>query len=454
MITRSAFILSFGKIYTFYSSKWVLLVAVGLFEVGSALSGAAPNSFSFILGRAIAGLGSAGIFTGAIVSITHIIPLRKRPIYMGLLGVAFCSATVLGPVIGGALTKNVSWRWCFYINLVIGGPAIVILALVLKLPSPKPRVINLGAQINQLDPFGTLTFLPSIVCLLLALQWGGSKYSWSDTHVIVLLVLCGVLFIAFVGIQIWKQDTATVPPRIFKNRSIAAGLFYSIMAGGSLTIMSYYLPIWFQAVKGVDAVRSGIDILPLALGLAVTSIIAGISVSKLGYYTIFVIAASILMSVGGGLLTTLQPNTEHAAWIGFQLVYGLGTGFGVQQPSVAAQTVLADEDVSIGAALMIFGQQLGSSVFVSVAQAALTNGLESGFRGIRGLDPKVVKASGATTFRALIPPQLLSAAVAAYNDAVVRAIIVAVALSGVSILGAFAMEWKSVKVQKVEEDRG
>lgn len=454
MITRSAFILSFGKFYTFYSPKWVLLFSVALFELGSAVCGGAPNSRLFILGRAVAGLGSAGIFTGAIVSITHIIPLRKRPIYMGLLGVSFMSATVLGPVLGGVFTNKLSWRWCFYINLGIGVPAILILVFGLNLPSPELKVTSFRDQINQIDPLGIACFFPSIVCLLLALQWGGTKYSWNDARIIVLLVLFAVLIIAFVGVQYWRQERATVPPRIFNQRSITAGFYYSITGCGSLTIMSYYMPLWFQAIKGVDAVQSGIDILPLAVSLAIAGIIAGVSVMKIGYYTPFMIVGSVLMCTGAGCLIMLEPDTGPAFYIGLQILYGFGTGLGVQQPSVAAQTVLADEDVSIGGALMIFGQQLGSSVFISIAQAALTNNLESGLEGIQGLDLSLVLSSGATTFRTLVPLRLLDEVIAAYNVAIVSAIMVAVGLAVVSIMGAFAMQWRSVRAKKDAKNKG
>jgi MFS family permease len=237
--------LLFGKIYTLYSPKYVLLTAINMFEIGSTICGAAPNSTAFIIGRAVAGWGSSGIFTGAVVTTQHVQPLQKRPMAMGLMGAMFGISSVAGPLIGGALTERVSWRWCFYINLHIGAVATVVLVLVLKVPSPVKVGMSIREQFIQLDPLGTLCFLPGLSCLLLALQWGGSRHAWNDMRIIVPLVLASLLILAFIIIQVWKPNTATVPPRIFKQRSIAAGFAYLLCSRAAMFVMIYYLPQWF-----------------------------------------------------------------------------------------------------------------------------------------------------------------------------------------------------------------
>jgi MFS family permease len=246
MLTSCAFQLFFGKVFTFYSTKWVFLLAIGLFEVGSALCGAAPNSVSLIVGRAIQGMGSAGIFSGIIVIMVASVPLHKRPGYQGGFGAVFGIASVIGPLLGGAFTTKATWRWCFYINLPIGAITIAVIALILQVDPPQASGKRLQEQFNQLDPLGNLFFLPGVICLLLALQWGGSAYSWNSGRIIVLLILSGILLLAFMAVQIWKQDRATVPPRIIKQRSVASGFFYAILAGSAMTIFVYFIPIWFQ----------------------------------------------------------------------------------------------------------------------------------------------------------------------------------------------------------------
>lgn len=131
-------------------------------------------------------------------------------------------------------------------------------------------------------------------------------------------------------------------------------------------LLVYYLPIWFQAIKGVSAVRSGIMNIPMVLSLVVSSIIAGGLITATGYYTPFMIASSILMSIGAGLITTFERDTGHAKWIGYQTLYGLGVGLGMQQAGMAAQTVLSKQDIPTGTALMFFAQSLGGALFISV----------------------------------------------------------------------------------------
>ena len=223
---------------------------------------------------------------------------------------------------------------------------------------------GLSTIINQFDPFGLVVFLPMVVCLLLALQWGGSRYPWHDGRIIALLVIFGILVIVFIGIQFWKKDNATVPPRIMKQRSVASGAWFSMCVGSSFFVLVYYLPIWFQAIKGVSAVRSGImnsTFHDLALLKRFTDrlyfssydsipcsclYISGVSITALGYYTPFVLAAPVLMSIGAGLLTTFKTTTPHEKWIGYQVIFGLGMGMGMQQTMIMVQTVLPKEDIA------------------------------------------------------------------------------------------------------------
>jgi MFS family permease len=304
---------------------------------------------------------------------------------------------------------------------------------------------TLREKFAQMDPIGTFFFLPCIVCLLLALQWGGVSYSWSNARIIVLLILAGVLFIAFVVVQKWKGDTATVPGRIFFNRSIIAGFSFSFVEGAAMQVLVYFLPIWFQAIKHVSAVKSGIMSLPFVLGLVIMGILAGVLTRKIGYYTPWMIASSILTPIGAGLISTFTPQTNHAAWIGYQALFGMGIGLGLQQASVAAQTVLSRKDVPIGAALMQFSQTLGGTVFISVGNNLFDSRLAQNLAKIPGIDVGSVVATGATDLKNLVPANLLPQVLLGYNDALRATFYLATALSCCTIFGALAMEWKSVK---------
>ncbi|KZF19197.1 major facilitator superfamily protein [Xylona heveae TC161] len=446
LLTFCSFQLLYGRIYTFYPPKLVFIVAIVIFEVGSAVCGAAPNSTAVIVGRALAGLGASGVFGGNIIIMFHTVPLQKRPIYTGLVGAVFGIASVVGPLLGGALTDNVSWRWCFYINLPIGGAAIVVIILILHLPPPKNQGASFREQINKMDPVGTLFFLPAIICLLLALQWGGSTYAWSNGRIIALLVVFGVLILAFVAVQVWKKDTATVPPRIIMQRSIAAGFFFSFCTGAAQMVLIYFLPIWFQAIKNVSAVKSGIMNLPLVIGMTIASLSSGFIITRIGYYTPFMIASTVLMSIGAALITTFQVDTRHPKWIGYQALWGIGCGMGMQQPGLAAQTVLSRMDFPTGASLMFFAQSLGGSVFISVGENLFASRLVKGVvKDVPGLDPGTVVNTGATDLQATVPSQDLDSLLHVYNHALTDAFKVALVATCVSVIGSLAMEWKNVK---------
>jgi MFS family permease len=340
LLTTCAFQLFFGKLYTFFSIKWVFLIALVIFEIGSAICGAAPNSAALIIGRAIAGVGSAGIFSGAILIVAATVPLRQRPTYMGLIGGMYGIASVAGPLMGGAFTDKLTWRWCFYINLPIGAVTFAFIAFFYH-PTERSRAQRFGdggwrKNLEVFDIYGTLVFLPMIVCLLLALQWGGSKYPWSNGRIIGLLVLFAVLLIVFIGIQFWKGDNATVPPRILKQRTVAAVAWFAAMIGAAFFTLVYFLPLYFQAIKGASAVKSGIMNLPLILSLVIMSMLVGVSITKIGYYTPFVIAGSILLSIGSGLVSTFTTTTPSSHWIGYQILFGFGMGMSMQQTLVAS----------------------------------------------------------------------------------------------------------------------
>ncbi|EGD96741.1 MFS transporter [Trichophyton tonsurans CBS 112818] len=452
LLTICAFQLIFGKIYTFFPVKWVFLIAITIFEIGSAICGAAPNSTALIIGRAVAGIGSAGIFSGALIIIAYSIPLEKRPAYTGAIGGMYGIASVAGPLMGGAFTDHISWRWCFYINLPIG--AVTILSILVFLKHPKQKLDNnqsWKARLMKLDPIGTAFFMPSIICLLLALQWGGTKYPWNNGRIIALFVVFALLISGFIYFQIRGGDSATVPPRILKKRSIASGAFFLFTIGSAFFIMVYYLPIWFQAIKGASATSSGIMNIPMVLSLVILSIASGITVTAIGYYAPLYYVSTVLTAIGAGLLTTFTTETSKGKWIGYQIIFGAGVGTGLQLSIIAAQAVLPLEDVAVGTVIMMFCQTLGGALFVSVGQNVFTNLLVKGVvNAAPGLDPQLVLRVGATQLKSMIPPQFLDGVQVAYNDALTKTWYVATALAALSVIGSVGMEWKSVKGKKIE----
>ena len=248
LVAMCAFQLLFGKLYVYFSIKAVFLASVTLFEIGSTICGAAPNSIAFIVGRAVKGIGAAGIFSGAVVVIVYAVPLHRRPLYQGLFGAVFGIASVAGPLLGGVFTSAVTWRWCFYINLPLGAVSMIVIFLLLRVQDRETTKKPLRYKLKQLDGLGTAAFAPGSVCVLLALQWGGMDYAWGSWRIVLLLVLGVFLWTAFVVVQVVYPETATVPPRIARNRSIAAGFWVSLMVGSSIMVFgSSYLvfPFFF-----------------------------------------------------------------------------------------------------------------------------------------------------------------------------------------------------------------
>lgn len=451
MMTTCAFQILFGRFYTFFRTKWVFMVAIGIFEVGSLVAAVAPDAEVFIAGRAIQGIGTSGIISGALIIISQVVPLRQRPRLGAIVGSMEGIAMITAPILGGFLTSNVSWRWCFYINLPIGGFVMAVVLFYLRTPPPPIEAHKSWVEkLRELDLVGTALLIPAIVCLLLALEWGGSKYRWNDLGIILLFILASVLVAMFTYFQWVKQDLGTIPPRIIKQRSILAGAFFSLCTSAALVVMTYYLPTWFQAIKSASASESGIMILPLLLGVIVAVILSGVLVSALGYYTPFMIAGSTLMSVGAGLMSTFTVGAGAAIRIIFPAIFGAGVGLGFQQPMIAAQTVLSQRDVPIGTAIMVFSQSLGGSITLAIAQAVFNNRLAANLRSedVSGDVADQLSSSGASSISSLVDGEDESGALTGYNAAITQTFYVSLVAATLSIVGALAMEWRSVKKQR------
>ncbi|OBT58605.1 hypothetical protein VE04_01686 [Pseudogymnoascus sp. 24MN13] len=407
--------------------------ALAVVGIGALVCALAPTSMAVVIGRAVAGVGSAG-----------------RPAFFGLIGAMYGIASVAGPLMGGAFTEKLTWRWCFYINLPIGAVTTVGLLAFLKLkPKPKRKEQSFWITFKHLDPLGTAIFVPAIICLLLALQWGGVIYEWGNGRIIALFVLFGLTIMVFIGLQIYLKDDATVPARIASQRTIASSVLFGLCIGGSFFIYVYFIPIWFQAILGTSAVDAGIDSLPLILAQVFAIIVSGGLVTYFGYFAPFFIASSVVMSIGAGLLTLLKVDSSKGAWVGFQFIYGLGVGLGFQQGGVAAQAVLKFSDVPIGTAVVLFVQILGGAVVSGVAQNLFTTNLVKNLTALHipNFDPNDIVHAGATNLRHMVAPERLPEVLVAYNAAIMKTFQLGLILSCLSILGAVGVEWKSMKAK-------
>ncbi|KAH8892910.1 major facilitator superfamily transporter [Thozetella sp. PMI_491] len=453
MLTSCGFILPYGRLYTLFPTKPVFLSGILLFEAGSAICGAASSSLMLIIGRAVAGLGSSGIFTGAILTMVNTVPLHRRPMLQGLFGACFGVASVAGPLLGGAFTESrATWRWCFYINLPLGAITVAVVLCLLHLES-KSKTQGWKVTMKSLDPLGTILFLGAITCLLLALERGSVEQSWSDSRNIALWVLFGVLFIAFIWWQFWTQDTtATIPARVFFQRSVAFGGLSQFFVGSTMLTASIYIPLWFQAITGVSAMQSGINTVPLVLSVVISSILSGGLVQFIGYYTPFMILGSCFMAVGAGFITTWSSHTSPPEWVGYQVLLGLGVGFTMQHPNLAIQTVLSPSDIPTGTALLSLCQTLGGAVFVSVGQNTFISKFTSALSTIDGVDVGRLVRSGATDLTQGVPEALRPLVLEAYNTSITNGpFLAALIVACLAVPSAVGMEFRSIKEKKAKK---
>ena len=456
LLTNAAFQLFYGKLYQILPLRWVFLWALLLFQVGSLIAGVAPTSTVLIAGRAVAGTGAAGITSGALNIMAHTTPIHRRPMFVGLIGAVYGIASAIGPILGGALAERVTWRWNFYLNLPIGFTAAIVLLLALNHlpPSAQGHRLPLRTAIARLDPVGTFSFVPSIICLLMALQWAGTTYAWSDGRIIALLTVFSVLFVVFVVAQVLISDqNATIPKNIAKNRNMAFGALFAFCQGSAFNLYIFYIPLYFQAVKNATPIESGVDYLPLILVNAIGILIAGSLTSKIGYNVPWIWASSILMAVGAALFTLLRVDTDTGRWVGFQLLFAIGSGLGLQQPLVTAQAVLPLEEIGPGTGVMMFAQLGGAAIFVSVANNVFAQNLVSGIAALRldGVDPDSIVQLGATQLRQIVPPQDVEQVLVVYNAALVKAYQVGLIVSCISVIGPAGMKWVALKKKDDKE---
>lgn len=452
LLTTTALQPMYGTVYKLFNVKLAYLGAVFIFEIGSLISAVAPTSTAFIVGRAIAGIGTAGIFSGSIVILSLSMPLPKRPMAFGMIASMWGIASVAGPLLGGAFTDGITWRWCFYINLPIGGLAMVIAFFFVKVNRNTDDTIGQSfiSRLLQLDITGAAIFIPAIVCLLLALQWGGADYPWNNSKIIGLFVGFGLMIAIFIGIQFWQQDRGTLPPRLFKDRNVLPAMMFSLFFGAGFFPLIYYLSLYFQAIQDVSAVQAGIKILPLMLSTVIISIVTGGIISAVGYYSIVVVPCTILYAVGVGMITTFDVDTPLREWFGYQVLAGLGIGAGFQASILVVQTVLTQEWIPVGTACVQFFQAFGGAIFIAISQTLFQNGLiDKLTEDDIGIEPTIFINIGASeikeTLESMGRMDALPTVLEAYMKGLRNTYYASLACAICALLACACFQWKSVK---------
>ncbi|PWY83324.1 MFS general substrate transporter [Aspergillus heteromorphus CBS 117.55] len=441
-----------GKFYSNFPSKWTFLSFFTIFELGSLICGVATSSKMLIIGRAVAGIGSSGMVNGALNILAGALPMHRRPPFMGIMMGCSQLGLVLGPLIGGAFTTYTTWRWCFYLNLPIGGLVGVLLVFT-RIPEqqvkPPLRSIEWATFYKGFDLFGFVLFAPAAIQLLLALEWGGNKFAWSSATIIGLFCGSAGTFLVF---GLWERrmgDVAMIPGHLVTRRIIWCSCLVMATMFGQTMVLAYYLPIYFQAVRGKSALMSGVDLLPNILCQLVMAVTSGILTGRIGYYLPWGIGGSILAAIGSGLISTLSPTTPVRNWAGFEALIGFGRGAATQVPMIAIQNAVTPNQISTAMALMTFSQTFGGSIFLAVAEVIFSAGLRKEIpKYAPAVSAESVIAAGATGFREIVPAADLVAVLKAYSKSIDGVFYLGAGLVCVQFIFTWGMGWKNIKKGK------
>ncbi|KAJ5741895.1 hypothetical protein N7533_011304 [Penicillium manginii] len=422
-----------GKVYSNFSAKITFLCFFAVFEFGSLLCAVSVSSKMLIISRAVAGIGSAGLINAAFGIMMG----------FGQLGI------IIGPLLGGAFTEYVSWRWCFYINLPVGALVAALLVFTRIPAAVKPRDVTIWVAIKKrFDLIGFALLLPACVMFFLALDYAGHQFEWNSPTIIGLFCGAGVTFILFV---VWEftmgGEEAMVPYSMIRIRAVWSSCLVMLFFFGMLELASYYMPIYFQSVNNATPLLSGVYMLPSIISQLISTVVGGALVSRVGYYLPFIIISGALSSIGNGLMGTLNAHSSAGHWIGYQVLLGFGRGLGFQIAVIAVQSSLSAELVPVSMALISFSQTLGGAIFLAMGETLLTNSLKSNLPKLAPeVDPNAVVDAGATAIRDVVKdPVQLEGVIESYAKAVNVIFYVAAGSAALVVFLSWGMGWKDIR---------
>ena len=420
-----------GKFGDLFGRKIVFQISIVVFIAGSALSGAAQNMEWLIAARAIQGLGAGGITVTATALIGDVIPLRERGKYQGALGAVFGVTTVLGPLLGGIFTDDLTWRWAFYVNVPI---AVIVIGLSAR------TIPSIKSSARPIIDFAGIVFVGiGAAGLTLATSWGGTTYAWISVQILGLAGVSVASLMVFVFVES-RATEPVLPLRLFGSRVFSVCCALSFVVGFAMLGAITFLPTFLQYVDGVSATVSGLRLLPLVVGLLITSVTAGTLVGRTGHYKIFPVAGTLITGIGLFLLSRMTESTSVVIASVFMFVLGAGIGLCMQVLTLIVQNTSRYEDLGVATSGVTFFRTLGGSFGASVFGSLYSNFLQTRL-------PAALKASGVSSSVTDTPEALhtlsatkLAPLVHAYAQSLDRVFIWAVPVAAIGFVVAIFLK--------------
>jgi len=429
----------YGKLSDLYGRRPIILIAIAIFLVSSALAGLSQTMLELILFRGLQGLGAGGLMTLAFTIVSDVLPPRERGKYQGLFGAVFALASVAGPVLGGWLAE-VDWRWIFYINLPTGLVAMIAVNAVLRRhPIPTRQ--------HKIDYLGAALLVPAVVCLLLAITWGGDQYAWGSAVIIGLFAVSSALILSFIAVE-KRAEEPILPLRMFRQATFSLASVIALIFGVAMFAGIVYIPLFFQMVRGYTPTESGLLMLPMMGGMVLTSIASGFVISKAGRYKWFLVGGSVVTTIGLILFTQLHLDTPLWLSAVYMAVLGLGMGMFMQPLVLAMQNIVKMEDLGVATSTNTFartlGGAIGTSVLGAIMNATLDTGLDANLPGaISSLTPEQASGFDASDLSAItesptaiasLPDPIRSVVQLAFTDGLDDVFLVAACITAASIV--------------------
>ncbi|MGH3256317.1 MAG: MDR family MFS transporter [Streptosporangiaceae bacterium] len=375
----------YGKLGDMYGRKRFFIVAIVIFLAGSALAGQSHSMAELIAFRAVQGLGAGGLMVGAMATLGDIVSPRERGRYMSYMMVVMMLATLGGPLIGGFITTDFSWRWIFYINLPVGGAALVYIITTLHLPAKRVS--------HKVDYLGGGLLAVAATSLVLLATWGGTEYSWGSGQIIGLGLLAVAAAAAFCMVEM-RVAEPILPLHVFKNRNFSVTMALTFLTGLAMFGALTFLPLYQQTVQGESPTISGLALTPMMIGVTITSILAGQVTTRTGRYKIFPILGGAIMGGAMYLLTNLGIGTTRTTSAIYYVILGLGMGFLMQMVSLIAQNSVEQKDMGVASSARMFFQQIGGSLGVAAFGAIFARRLTESLAAAAGTGVHVSASGG------------------------------------------------------------